>query len=115
MRASTSPSKGATRVRISDWSVVDCGDGSPWANVSEWARANAASRSRAESASSWTVFAERALKPRDTFRECASDCPEMIVLPAGEFKMGSEATEKGHYNNESPQHKVTIGHPFCRC
>ena len=29
--------------------------------------------------------AERALKPGQAFRECAKDCPEMIVVPAGEF------------------------------
>jgi hypothetical protein len=28
---------------------------------------------------------ERALKPGDSFQECAKDCPEMVVLPAGEF------------------------------
>ena len=33
--------------------------------------------------------AERALKPGDTFRECAKDCPEMVVIPPGEFWMGS--------------------------
>ena len=51
--------------------------------------------------------AERALKPQASFRECAKNCPEMIVVPAGEFTMGSPATEKGRYNNEDPQHKVT--------
>jgi formylglycine-generating enzyme required for sulfatase activity len=55
---------------------------------------------------------ERALKPGDAFRECANDCPEMIVVPAGEFMMGSPTTEKGRYNNEGPQHKVTISRPF---
>src|SRR5262245_60240034 len=39
--------------------------------------------------------AERALKPLASFRECAKDCPEMIVVPAGSFRMGSPATEKG--------------------
>ena len=56
--------------------------------------------------------AERALKPLASFRECAKDCPEMIVIPAGSFMMGSPATEKGRYTNEGPQHKVTIAKPF---
>ena len=56
--------------------------------------------------------AERALKPLASFRECAKDCPEMIVIPAGEFTMGSPATEQGRYANEGPQHKVTIAKPF---
>jgi formylglycine-generating enzyme required for sulfatase activity len=56
--------------------------------------------------------AEQALKPGDAFRECAKDCPEMIVVPAGEFMMGSPTTEKGRYDNEDDgsgrQYKVTI-------
>jgi formylglycine-generating enzyme required for sulfatase activity len=38
--------------------------------------------------------------------------PEVMVVPAGEFMMGSPTTEKGRSLNEGPQHKVTIGHPF---
>jgi formylglycine-generating enzyme required for sulfatase activity len=56
--------------------------------------------------------AERALKPGASFRECAKDCPEMVVVPTGEFMMGSPANEKGRYDNEGPQHKVTIARPF---
>jgi formylglycine-generating enzyme required for sulfatase activity len=59
-----------------------------------------------------TAEAERALKPGDSFKECDSDCPEMIVVPAGDFMMGSPATEEGRYGNEGPQHKVTIARPF---
>ncbi len=55
--------------------------------------------------------AERTLKPGDSFKECAKDCPEMIVIPAGEFMMGSPEIEKGR-DDESPQHKVTIAKPF---
>ena len=56
--------------------------------------------------------AERALKPLASFRECAKDCPEMVVIPAGEFMMGSPASEKGRYTNEGPQHTVMIAKPF---
>ena len=56
--------------------------------------------------------AERALKPLTSFRECAKDCPEMIVIPAGEFTMGSPTTERGRYGDEGPQHRVTIAKPF---
>ena len=60
---------------------------------------------------------EQALKTKDTFRECASEqgkdyCPEMVVVPAGSFMMGSPPTEKGRYASEGPQHIVTIGKPF---
>jgi formylglycine-generating enzyme required for sulfatase activity len=56
--------------------------------------------------------AERALKPLASFRECAKDCPEMIVVPAGEFTMGSPATEEGRHADEGRQHMVTIARPF---
>jgi formylglycine-generating enzyme required for sulfatase activity len=55
---------------------------------------------------------ERKLKPGDSFRECAKNCPEMVVVPAGEFTMGSPPGEKGRYANEGPQHSVRIGNPF---
>ncbi len=49
---------------------------------------------------------ERALKPRDSFKEC-DNCPEMIVVPAGRFTMGSPNSD-----TTSPQHGVTIAQPF---
>jgi formylglycine-generating enzyme required for sulfatase activity len=54
---------------------------------------------------------ECGLKPKDSFRECAN-CPEMVVLPAGSFTMGSPADEKDRRKEEGPQHVVTIGRPF---
>jgi formylglycine-generating enzyme required for sulfatase activity len=42
-----------------------------------------------------------------SFRECTM-CPEMVVVPAGSFDMGSPPDEKGRGDNESPQHRVTI-------
>lgn len=49
--------------------------------------------------------------PGRTFRDCTG-CPEMVVLPAGEFMMGSPETERGRNKDEGPRHKVTIGQPF---
>jgi formylglycine-generating enzyme required for sulfatase activity len=53
---------------------------------------------------------ERALKPKDTFKECEK-CPEMIVVPAGSFTMGSPSNEPGREDGES-QVRVTIAKPF---
>jgi formylglycine-generating enzyme required for sulfatase activity len=65
----------------------------------------------AGSATPLTAARERALKPKDIFKECA-DCPEMVVVPAGSFTMGSQAGEKGHTPSEGPEHVVTIGKRF---
>src|SRR5262249_38900065 len=54
---------------------------------------------------------EKALKPKDTFKECAN-CPEMMVVPAGSFTMGSPTSEPGHSVDENPQHTVTIARQF---
>jgi formylglycine-generating enzyme required for sulfatase activity len=59
-----------------------------------------------------TAETERALRPKDLFRECAKDCPEMVVVPAGQFVMGSPQNEKGHAPSEGPQHTVVIAEPF---
>lgn len=45
-------------------------------------------------------------EPGGIFRDCA-DCPEMVVVPAGEFSMGS-----GETVYEKPEHKVVIASPF---
>jgi len=54
---------------------------------------------------------ERALKPKDVFQECEM-CPEMVVVPAGSFTMGSPEKEESHRTDESPQHHVTLSQPF---
>jgi formylglycine-generating enzyme required for sulfatase activity len=54
---------------------------------------------------------EALLKPKDSFKEC-SDCPEMVLVPAGEFMMGSPKSEPERYAQEGPQHRAKIDHPF---
>jgi hypothetical protein len=39
-------------------------------------------------------------------------CPEMVVLPAGQFLMGSPPDEEGRSDAEGSQHKVTIKYRF---
>jgi len=51
------------------------------------------------------------LKAKDIFKECA-ECPDMVVVPAGRFTMGSPQSERGRDIDEGPQHDVTIAQPF---
>ena len=44
-------------------------------------------------------------------QECPQ-CPEMVVVPAGQFIMGSPPSETGREANEGPPHLVTIAKPF---
>ena len=45
------------------------------------------------------------------FRDCA-ECPEMVVVRAGSYEMGSPPGEKGRDDDEGPVHRVTIDKPF---
>src|SRR5882724_7468905 len=54
---------------------------------------------------------ERTLRPKDSFKECVN-CPEMVVVPAGSFTMGTPADEPDRLKGEDPQHRVTIAKPF---
>ncbi|MFO1184579.1 MAG: formylglycine-generating enzyme family protein [Bauldia sp.] len=54
----------------------------------------------------------RCVKPQDRFRDCAAICPEMVVVPAGTFTMGSPANEKDHDDDEGPTHEVVFAVPF---
>lgn len=38
--------------------------------------------------------------------------PRMVVVPAGEFTMGSPDSEPGHMAAEAPRHRVRIGYPL---
>jgi formylglycine-generating enzyme required for sulfatase activity/uncharacterized caspase-like protein len=54
---------------------------------------------------------ERALKPKDSFKECEG-CPAMITMPAGSFTMGSPASELQRGSDEGPQQEVVIRRAF---
>ncbi len=58
-----------------------------------------------------TLDQERALKPGMTFKECA-ECPEMVVIPAGTFVLGSPTSESSRADDEGPQTNITFARPF---
>jgi formylglycine-generating enzyme required for sulfatase activity len=49
--------------------------------------------------------------PKNAFRDCAA-CPEMVVVPAGEFIMGSPPSERDRNPDEGPQRRVTFAQPL---
>ena len=58
---------------------------------------------------------ERGRAPGTVFRDALKDGgqgPQMVVLPAGTFRMGSPATESGRHDDEGPVRSVTIGRPL---
>jgi formylglycine-generating enzyme required for sulfatase activity len=55
---------------------------------------------------------ERTLLRGKAFRECAKDCPEMVVIPAGTFLMGASPGDTDQYPSEMPRHQVSIAKPF---
>jgi formylglycine-generating enzyme required for sulfatase activity len=55
---------------------------------------------------------EKAATPGSNFKECPNGCPVMIVVPAGQFSMGSPDNESDRQMSESPQHPVTIATAF---
>ena len=59
--------------------------------------------------------AARAAGVEVAFRDPArsgAQVPELLVIPAGEFEMGSNAMEYGHRDTESPRRFVLIEQPF---
>ena len=88
---------GALRERVEDAAVLALLEGKTWAEAEEERLA----RERLYGA----------YPPGRTFRDCA-ECPELVVVPVGDFMMGSPSGEKGRRKNEGPRHRVTIGAPF---
>jgi len=54
-----------------------------------------------------TTSGEAAVQSGATFRDC-DNCPEMVVIPGGDFEMGSPASEPGRSGEEGPQRQVHI-------
>jgi formylglycine-generating enzyme required for sulfatase activity len=59
----------------------------------------------------WGLEQDPPYEPGETFRECA-ECPEMVVVSAGSFLMGSPQDDEWRDDDEGPQHRVTIAEFF---
>ena len=77
--------------------------------LSTWPRGRHAAEARRRRAAA--EKRERGPSVGDVFRDCAT-CPEMVVVPAGSFVMGSPPSEEWRDNDERPQGRVTIPAPF---
>ena len=71
------------------------------------AMAQAEERARAQAAANVKETPRATPRPGSVFQDCA-DCPRMVVIPAGEFTMGSPASEAGRGVDEGPQRQVSI-------
>src|SRR4051812_23649430 len=45
-------------------------------------------------------------------RDCPDVCPEMLLVPAGGFRMGSPIDEDGRDHQEGPMHRVRFANGF---
>ena len=54
---------------------------------------------------------QRCVKVQQTFKDCP-ECPEMVVIAAGVFLMGSPDSETERTASEGPLHKVAIAKPL---
>jgi formylglycine-generating enzyme required for sulfatase activity len=59
----------------------------------------------------WFAAAVMAQMPAKALRDCP-DCPVMVVIPAGEFLMGTPESEPGRDADEGPRRQVTFKYSF---
>ena len=71
--------------------------------IEQWESVAEAAAFVREAEKAWTELR----RPGRRFRDC-DECPQMVVIPAGSFKMGSSDGD----DDERPEHRVEIGEPF---
>ncbi len=92
-----------TREALKAWQEAKGDDATGWLTADEAIALKAAGEAEEE--------ARAAMRPGDEFRDCPQ-CPEMVVVPAGSFIMGSPASEADTRDAEGPQRRVAIAKPF---
>ncbi len=110
-----------TRASIGGWQSSQGGDATGYLDAEaaklllaageEEARKRAAEEAARKRAAEEVERKREAMRPGRGFRDCP-ECPEMVVVPAGSFTMGSPSSEEGRWDDEGPQHRVTIAAPF---
>jgi len=88
------------RSRLSDLAAAHA----PKASVRE-------ARTEAQPPMRESVAAPAKSEPEKIVRDCAQ-CPELVLVPAGKFLMGTSRNELGSGETERPRHEVTIAKPF---
>ena len=95
----------AARKKNKSPAVIALLEGKMWAQVAEEVRRYAEQalvlKKRVED------LEQRNWPALESFRDCR-ECPEMVIIPAGTFTMGSPANEKGRYDTEGLQREVQI-------
>ncbi len=57
------------------------------------------------------AVALKSMRVGSEFSDC-SDCPAMVVVPRGRFRMGSPDSKRAVYNHEGPNHAISIAYPL---
>lgn len=91
--------------------LVSAPSGSASATAAQTEQPSAAPKAAPPASKQEAPASAIARRAGEVFRD-GDDCPEMVVVPAGEFMMGSPESEQGRFESEGPQHKVTIARPF---
>jgi formylglycine-generating enzyme required for sulfatase activity len=101
------PSRAETRVAVPPIQPSPLTEATSRCNASAPHLASLSSRS----ARPLSATEECGVQAKDVFKEC-DKCPEMVVVPAGSFTMGSPESEPERRPDESPQHQVTFSKAF---
>ena len=102
-----------TRTALSEWQAAKGEAATGWLTAAEAGVLKVAGEEalRGQAEAERVARAREASRPGRVFRDC-DECPEIVVVPAGSFTMGSPESEEGRWNDEGPQHRVTIARPF---